>query len=216
MNTCSTLQIVVGCVDYKTGWLLLNKLSHWISRLSVVRIFLFGDIADFRVLSLTEPKKLRYGTEFYTIWKIILILRLKWSIYNKFSRLRSDSRLPLFIVKIVIPLGRVHPKMIVVNDINRWLTTWAEVIIISLTLIILNKKRYFKFVVRVSLEVLLHLKQLMDYRPCLHKIFQFFLCLIFMKNREVGQLHLYCALTTHISWRRNCKWDVDYCLIFFC
>ena len=55
----------------------------------------------------------------------------------------------------------------------------------------------------------------MDYRPCLHKIFQFFLCLIFIKNREVGRLHLYCALTTHISWRRNCKWDVDYCLIFF-
>ena len=142
MNTCSTLQIVVGCVDYKTGWL-LNKLSHWISRLSVVRIFLFGDIADFRVLSLTEPKKLRYGTEFYTIWKIILILRLKWSIYNKFSRLRSDSRLPLFIVKIVFPLGRVHSKMIVVNGINRWLTTWAEVIILSLTLIILNKKGTF-------------------------------------------------------------------------
>ena len=55
----------------------------------------------------------------------------------------------------------------------------------------------------------------MDYRPCLHKIFQFFLCLIFMKNWEVGRLHLNCALTTHISWRRNCKWDVDYCLIFF-
>ena len=55
----------------------------------------------------------------------------------------------------------------------------------------------------------------MDYRPCLQKIFQFFLCLIFKKNGEVGRLHLYCALTTHISWRRNCKWDVDYCLIFF-
>ena len=40
VNTCRTLQIVVGCVDYKTGWLLLNKLSHWISRLSVVRIVL--------------------------------------------------------------------------------------------------------------------------------------------------------------------------------
>ena len=29
-----------------------------------LRKFLFGDIADLRVLSLTEPKKLRYGTEF--------------------------------------------------------------------------------------------------------------------------------------------------------
>ena len=56
----------------------------------------------------------------------------------------------------------------------------------------------------------------MDYRPCYRKMFQFFLCLIFMKNWEVGRLHLNCALTTHISWRRNCKWDVDYCLIFFC
>ena len=39
VSTCSTLQIVVGCVDYKTGWLMLNELSHWISRLSVVSLW---------------------------------------------------------------------------------------------------------------------------------------------------------------------------------
>ena len=47
-NTCSTLQVVVRCIDYKTGWLILYKLSHWISRLSVVRICIRS--GDYRTL----------------------------------------------------------------------------------------------------------------------------------------------------------------------